>query len=108
MYHLLIEINFANMNKISVLIIITLSLTTASACTVFDSNESNRIICSNAWYTVVEEQIPTGDGQGHGPDLGSMEWRSVIKFKLGIRGDKNNPALASEQWCQYIDVNYIK
>ena len=44
----------------------------------------------------------TGDGQGHGPDLGSSEWRSVIEFKLGIRGDPSVPPRNSELWCAYI------
>jgi len=63
--------------------------------------------CSNAWYILVEEQVVTGDKQGHGPDMGSIEWRSVVEFKLGIRGNKYNPSLTSRQWCKYIDNNYI-
>ena len=33
--------------------------------------------CSAEWNTWVEEQLGTGDGQGHGPDVGSGEWQSV-------------------------------
>jgi hypothetical protein len=41
----------------------------------------------------------TDDGQGHGPDIGSDEWKSVIEFRLGIRGKPDLPARASEAWC---------
>lgn len=47
--------------------------------------------------------MPTGDGQGHGPDLGSDEWKSVVEFKLGIRGDPQVPGRDSQAWCTYID-----
>ncbi len=63
--------------------------------------------CSNDWYQQVDSQVVTGDGQGHGPDLGSSEWRSVVEFKLGIRGDSALADLNSEEWCHYIDTHYI-
>jgi len=59
--------------------------------------------CSPAWFDRVESQVPTGDGQGHGPDVGSMEWRSVVEFKLGIRGSEQVPSAESIQWCHKID-----
>lgn len=43
------------------------------------------------------------DGKGHGPDVGADEWKSVIEFKLGIRGDPNLPDRDSEAWCRQID-----
>ncbi len=61
------------------------------------------LICSESWYRAIEERFPTGDGHGHGPDVGSEEWKSVIEFKLGIRGEPNIPGRASPAWCQYID-----
>jgi len=65
-------------------------------------------VCSNEWYAKIESQFTTGDGQGHGPDLGSSEWRSVIEFRLGIRGDTSLPPHNSEQWCDYINsINMI-
>ena len=64
--------------------------------------------CSSDWYALVEKQIPTGDGQGHGPDPGSAEWRSVVEFKLGIRGDVGIPPVDSDQWCDYIDSRYVR
>ena len=59
--------------------------------------------CSPEWYQLVENQLQTGDGQGHGPDLGSGEWRSVVEFKLGLRGQLNLPVQNSDHWCRYID-----
>ncbi len=57
---------------------------------------------------LVEDRFPTGDGQGHGPDIGSLEWRSVVEFKLGIRGDPAIPPLESDQWCAYVDEHFIE
>ncbi|GIU13337.1 MULTISPECIES: hypothetical protein [unclassified Shewanella] len=64
--------------------------------------------CEPAWFEKVAQQIITGDGQGHGPDLGSLEWRSVVEFRLGIRGDNDLPELDSDLWCDYIDTHYLK
>jgi len=62
------------------------------------------IPCTEEWYQFVEHQLVSGDGQGHGPDIGSDEWKSVIEFKLGIRGQSGLPARDSEDWCQLIDA----
>lgn len=62
-----------------------------------------KVPCSNSWYQFLEGQVPTGDGQGHGPDIGSDEWKSVIEFKLGLRGKPNIPRRDSEAWCRHID-----
>jgi uncharacterized protein len=59
--------------------------------------------CTDAWYRAIEAKVPTGDGQGHGPDWGSDEWKSVVEFKLGIRGKPGVPARDSVAWCTYID-----
>ena len=59
--------------------------------------------CSEPWLQMVEQTLSTGDGRGHGPDLGSSEWRSVVEFKLGIRGNPGVPDRATEEWCTYID-----
>lgn len=60
-------------------------------------------LCSAAWQQFIERNAPTGDGQGHGPDLGSDEWKSVVEFKLGIRGNPEVPDRNSDAWCQHID-----
>jgi len=59
--------------------------------------------CSDTWYRSVEERVATGDGQGHGPDIGSAEWKSVIEFRLGIRDKENLPARDSTGWCSSIE-----
>jgi len=63
----------------------------------------NGNLCSDEWAGYIENNISTGDGKGHGPDIGSDEWKSVIEFKLGIRGDANIPPRDSQAWCRYID-----
>jgi uncharacterized protein len=60
-------------------------------------------VCSPAWYQSIEERVPTEDGQGHGPDAGSEEWKWVIEDRLGIRGKAGQPSRKSEAWCAYID-----
>ena len=59
--------------------------------------------CTMEWYQFVEQKLVSGDGQGHGPDLGSDEWKSVVEFRLEIRGQADLPDRNSEQWCQLID-----
>ena len=59
--------------------------------------------CSDSWYRFIDETVVTGDGQGHGPDVGSDEWKAVIEFKLGLRNEPNLPDRDSEAWCRHID-----
>ena len=59
--------------------------------------------CSNTWYQSVDKVLHTADMQGHGPDLGSDEWKSVIEIKLGVQDGSDVPERSSEQWCNYID-----
>lgn len=59
--------------------------------------------CSDAWQRYVDSRVITGDGQGHGPDLGSEEWKSVVEFKLGIRDKAGVPPRSAEAWCKHID-----
>ncbi|MGD8293155.1 MAG: MliC family protein [Desulfobacterales bacterium] len=60
-------------------------------------------LCSNSWYRFIEKTMRTSDDQGHGPDVGSGEWKSVIEFKLGIRNNPSLPDRDSEAWCHHID-----
>jgi len=61
------------------------------------------ILCSDSWYRFIDDTVATSDNQGHGPDVGSDEWESVIEFKLRIRDDPNLPDRDSEAWCRHID-----
>lgn len=72
------------------------------------NNDVEQSMCTRAWYERVESRVTTGDGQGHGPDLGSAEWRSVVEFKLGIRGNTEVPAADTDAWCDYIDEQFIQ
>lgn len=59
--------------------------------------------CSQAWQAALEAALGTGDGHGHGPDIGSEEWMSVIEFKLAIRDDPDVPPAGSDAWCAHIN-----
>ena len=72
----------------------------------YDEAEYERqmsVVCSESFYRMIEEKLSTGDGAGHGPDLGSDEWKSVVEFKLGIRGEPGVPDRDSDDWCGYIE-----
>ena len=60
------------------------------------------VLCTQPWYQSVEQTIPTGDGMGHGTDIGSDEWKSVVEFKLGVREEPDVPDRTSLEWCDYI------
>ena len=65
-------------------------------------------LCHETWYQEVENELSTQDGHGHGPDLGSAEWRSVVEFKLNIRDNSALPKVESDDWCRYIDEHYLQ
>ncbi len=67
------------------------------------SSMAGGTLCSDSWHRFIEEKVPTSDNQGHGPDIGSDEWKSVIEFKLGLRDVPNFPERDSEAWCRHID-----
>ena len=83
------------------LLVFVVSCTNASDAV--NSTQQTKTPCSNEWYLSIEEKVRTGDGQGHGPDVGSDEWKSVIEFKLGVRGKSTVPQRDSEVWCRYVD-----
>jgi hypothetical protein len=60
--------------------------------------------CSNAFYESLDAQIQSGDGMGHGPDIGSTEWQGVVEFKLDLRDHPEVPERDSNAWCQFIDL----
>lgn len=87
------------MNKLIAPLVILI----ASGCADEQTPYSDLQPCTAPWQEYVEAQLQTGDSEGHGPDLGSLEWRSVVEFKLGIRGDPTIPSRATDEWCTYID-----
>lgn len=62
-----------------------------------------RAACTDAQYRAIEAKVATGDGKGHGPDVGSDEWKSTVEFRLGVRGKPGVPARDSGAWCSYIE-----
>ena len=84
--------------------IFLLSTVLATACSGERVHETRPEPCSVQWQEYVEARLHTGDSHGHGPDLGSDEWRSVVEFKLGIRGDPALPSRNSVEWCTIIDA----
>jgi hypothetical protein len=81
-------------------------LISLSGCSFIKSQPITDQECTVDWYEKVESQIMTDDGQGHGPDPGTDEWKNVVEFRLEIRDDPSVPNTGSEEWCSYID-NYL-
>lgn len=77
---------------------VIIGLASASASTYADAPP-----CSEQWNTALEKQLATADGHGHGPDIGSDEWKSVIEKKLGINSAPELPKRNTQAWCQFID-----
>lgn len=91
-----------------VMILFSFGIATSSGCSKSANKSSQIERCSSEWLEFVEETLTTGDGQGHGPDIGSLEWRSVVEFKLGVRGDSSVPPAGSNQWCNYINERILE
>jgi uncharacterized protein len=60
------------------------------------------LFCSNEWFHYIEGQLHTSDRQGHGPDLASVEWQSIIEFKLDLEKQQGLPKKSTPQWCEFI------
>ena len=84
-------------------LIVPLSILIAASCGEGQTPDLSSQPCSEPWQEYVEAKLQTGDAEGHGPDVGSLEWRSVVEFKLDIRGDPAIPLRESDEWCAYID-----
>ena len=65
-------------------------------------------ICTKDWFRSVEQELRTSDEHGHGPDVGSLEWKSVVEFKLGIRGEAQVPSPESRAWCEFVESELEK
>lgn len=84
--------------------VVLLGLGIVSACNGNEGAVRSVEPCSDEWNLDVEAKVQTGDTEGHGPDIGSVEWQSVVEFKLGVRGNPDVPTRDSEAWCTYIDT----
>lgn len=85
------------MGNLAVLILGVLMAGVAQA-----ADMASQPLCSDAWNLMIDAKVTSGDGQGHGPDIGSDEWKSTIEFRLGVRGKPDMPPRDSENWCRYI------
>lgn len=64
--------------------------------------------CSYDIQEHIEQLVSSGDGQGHGPDIGSNEWHGVIEFRLGLNEQIQVPDWHSQAWCDFILKAAIK
>ncbi|MFH7564277.1 MULTISPECIES: MliC family protein [Oceanimonas] len=83
-------------------ILLLLAIPALSACAQQAARPATPL-CSPEWAQWVEQRVQTSDGQGHGPDIGSDEWKSVVEFRLNIRGKASVPGRDTQAWCEYID-----
>lgn len=99
------EITASNLSQLrlwQVIVLLALITITKAAYAVNAAFETGTT-CNDRWYQSIEDVVSSGDGRGHGPDVGSDEWKSVIEFKLAIRDNPDVPQRDSEAWCRYID-----
>jgi uncharacterized protein len=95
------------MNKMTRGLVVAFGLGMAGAVHAADAQAGSSTaaapLCSDAWNRMIEAKVTSGDGQGHGPDIGSDEWKGTIEFRLGVRGKPALPPRTSEAWCRTID-----
>ena len=72
------------------------------------NEQSGQELCTDRWYWYVEAEIGVTDEHGHGPDIGSLEWKSAVEYKLGIRGNEGIPDPKTRDWCEYIQAVFAK
>jgi len=53
----------------------------------------------------IEASVGSGDGAGHGTDIGSDEWYSVIEFQLGLKDRSDVPQRRTLAWCEYMEAS---
>lgn len=58
--------------------------------------------CERPRQDLIEEALQTSDGMGHGPDIGSGEWHSVVEMRLGVRESSDLPDHGTNDWCTYM------
>jgi len=80
------------MQKILILFIMIIFLTDISRAT-----------CSIDVLNKIEKSVQVSDEKGHGPDLGSEEWQTVVELRLDLLGKLAMPDRNSEAWCHYVE-----
>jgi len=69
---------------------------------------NNSLKCDMNSFKLIEQKLKTSDSHGHGPDIGSNEWKSVVEFKLGVRGEVFVPPRNTPDWCKFIESTLIQ
>lgn len=59
--------------------------------------------CDDTRYRYYESVLSVSDAQGHGPDLGSAEWKSSLMAQLGVPSSTVGTA-ERPTWCVAIDA----
>lgn len=59
--------------------------------------------CTLPWYEHVEAELKISDAEGHGPDLGTAEWKSAVEYRLGVRDKPDFPEPDTSAWCTHVD-----
>lgn len=70
------------------------------------TSSPNSYLGTSEWQTWVEEQVHTGDDQGHGPNVGSPEWCDVVEAKLFPQGSHLKPC--TPEWNRHVQQNLDK
>jgi hypothetical protein len=90
------------MNRCAACFCLLLLLSGCSGNTQSESQAPDNI-CTQQWFKTIQAAVSTGDGHGHGPDIGSDEWQSAVELKLGIRDNMDTPERNTMAWCVHID-----
>lgn len=56
-----------------------------------------------SWAKWVEQVMPVGDGEGHGPDVGGDEWAMALGKKLEIDDSEDGPEFKSTDWQEAVE-----
>lgn len=59
-------------------------------------------LCPRAIIELIESGVIVGDFEGHGPDVGSPEWYSVVERRLGIEDSASMHKKGTKGWCSYV------
>lgn len=70
-------------------------------CACNDLPARDGVVCSPSLYQTIDYRLPV-DSDGHGPDLGSSEWKHGVERKLGIGDASGFPERNTDAWCQRV------